>query len=90
MTREEAIKVLVNELKASLMIFGEKNDKETQDALKMAIEALKDRPHGEWEKDGHHIRCKNCNEYMCETDREGNKIPTNFCPNCGADMREEG
>ena len=48
MKPEEAIKVLEGELKASLRIFGEKNDKETQDALRMAIEALKDRPHGKW------------------------------------------
>ena len=45
------------------------------------------RPQGEWIKDGHHIRCNKCNEYICDTDREGNKIPDNFCPNCGADMR---
>lgn len=43
--------------------------------------------HGEWVIDGHHIRCNRCNEYVCNTDREGNKIPDNFCPNCGADMR---
>lgn len=42
---------------------------------------------GEWIIDGHHIRCNKCNEYICNTDREGNKIPNNFCPNCGADMR---
>ena len=46
-----------------------------------------ERPQGEWIIDGHHIRCNRCNEYICDTDREGNKIPDNFCPNCGADMR---
>ena len=46
------------------------------------------RPKGEWIIDGHHIRCNRCNEYICNTDREGNKIPDNFCPNCGADMRK--
>ena len=46
-----------------------------------------ERPQGEWIIDGHHIRCNKCNEYICNTDREGNKIPNNFCPNCGADMR---
>ena len=45
------------------------------------------RPQGEWIIDGHHIRCNKCNEYICNTDREGDKIPDNFCPNCGADMR---
>ena len=48
---------------------------------------LVERPQGEWIIDGHHIRCNRCNEYICNTDREGNKIPDNFCPNCGADMR---
>ena len=47
-----------------------------------------DRPRGKWIIDGHHIRCNRCNEYICNTDREGNKIPDNFCPNCGADMRK--
>lgn len=42
---------------------------------------------GKWIIDGHHIRCNRCNEYICNTDREGNKIPDNFCPNCGARMR---
>lgn len=46
------------------------------------------RPHGKWIIDGHHRRCNRCNEYICNTDIEGNKIPDNFCSNCGADMRE--
>lgn len=46
-----------------------------------------ERPKGLWIIDGHHIRCNRCNEYICNTDREGDKIPDNFCPNCGADMR---
>ena len=50
-------------------------------------EGKNDRPKGKWIIDGHHIRCNRCNEYICNTDREGNKIPDNFCPNCGADMR---
>lgn len=48
---------------------------------------IPERPQGEWIIDGHHIRCSRCNEYICNTDREGNKIPDNFCPNCGSDMR---
>ena len=43
---------------------------------------------GKWIRDGHHIRCDQCGIYMCDTDREGDRIPTEFCPNCGADMRE--
>lgn len=45
---------------------------------------------GRWEVDGHHIRCSICGEYMCIKDREGAEIPRKYCPNCGADMREEG
>lgn len=46
----------------------------------------KERPKGKWIIDGHHIRCNRCNEYICNTDREGNEIPDNFCPNCGVRM----
>ena len=53
-----------------------------------------ERPHGEWvEKHcdyGVYYCCSNCNKmppnYECDY-KEG-AIKTNFCPNCGADMRE--
>ncbi len=45
---------------------------------------------GEWIVDGHHIRCSECGVFFCDTDREGDSFPRNFCPNCGADMRERG
>ena len=41
---------------------------------------------GKWIRDGHHIRCDKCGMYMCDTDREGDRIPTEFCPSCGAKM----
>lgn len=88
MTREEAIKTLKGELNASLLIFGEKNDKETQDALKMAIEALKEqRPHGEWKKEP---LTENTAWYVCSVC--GDKVccyGNNFCPNCGSPMNEK-
>ena len=34
-------------------------------------------------RDGHHIRCMHCGEYWCDSDREGNPFPMNFCPHCG-------
>ena len=43
---------------------------------------------GKWMHDGHHIRCTECGVYVCETDREGDAIPRNYCPNCGARMEE--
>ena len=53
-----------------------------------AVKLIRDivTPKGKWIIDGHHIRCNRCNEYMCNTDNECNKIPDNFCPNCGAHM----
>lgn len=43
--------------------------------------------HGNWIKYGHHITCDQCGQSMCDKDHEGDTIPQNFCPNCGADMR---
>ena len=45
--------------------------------------------HGRWISDGHHIRCDQCGMYMCDTDREGDRIPTEFCPHCGSKMGDE-
>ena len=44
---------------------------------------------GHWIKDGHHIKCDQCGQYMCDKDREGDTIPQKFCPNCGARMDGE-
>ena len=41
-----------------------------------------------FEKDGHHLRCLNCGEYWCDSDREENPFTMNFCPNCGARITE--
>ena len=41
------------------------------------------RPHGKW-IDGY---CNIC-EHSCPCDGWGREIETNFCPSCGADMRE--
>lgn len=55
------------------------------ETLKMDCQEVR---YGEWIKDGHHIRCSRCDMYMCDTDREGDVIPTNYCPHCGAKMNE--
>lgn len=44
---------------------------------------------GKWIVDGHHIRCNQCGIYFCNTDREGDALPRNFCPNCGSRMECE-
>lgn len=46
-----------------------------------------DRPSGEWVRDGHHIKCNLCGTYFCDTDREGDPYPQDFCPHCGARMK---
>lgn len=47
-----------------------------------------ERPHGEWIKEGgifYQLKCSNCNFELRSPDDK-----SNFCPNCGADMRKEG
>ena len=51
--------------------------------------AQPERKHGKWIIDGHHIVCSVCGVGMCRLDREGDPIPMEYCPNCGADMRGE-
>ena len=47
-----------------------------------------DQKNGKWVKDGHHIQCNQCGINICDKDREGDVLPKNFCPNCGAKMKE--
>ena len=49
-------------------------------------DAQPERIKGRWEQDGHHIKCDQCGEWMCDRDREGWNFPKNYCPNCGAEM----
>ena len=88
MNNEEAIEIFskVKELPCGWCYEG---GDEFKQAINLAINALEESKQGEWIMDGHHIRCNKCNEYICNTDREGNKIPDNFCPNCGVDMRRK-
>jgi rRNA maturation endonuclease Nob1 len=44
------------------------------------------RPHGEWKKVGgifYRLKCSNCNFELKSPDDKNN-----FCPHCGADMKE--
>ena len=82
MTRNEAVK----NLKLYKEVVG--MPKEFEDALDMAIEAL-EREHGKWveDKEQNHVELTfHCSKCGCKA--WGIEETTNFCPNCGADMRE--
>ena len=88
MTREEAI----NAITQFIENYAYGND---LIGLNMAIETLKkERPHGEWiPKDVHNcwtrFECSVCGYYHQPVHDFGESKPDyNFCPNCGADMRE--
>lgn len=92
MTREKAIQVISNIIHDDISVYGHK-DKPRNIALAMAIEALRERPHGEWiynQYDGN----ANIGNWHCSECRHivyggySQKPYYNFCPNCGADMRK--
>lgn len=87
MTREEAIEQIKWYFEEDGGISAEDI---TKDAIDMAIEALNDRPHGEWIYDAEAYPLGNpYGHYDC--DQCGESVPnrTNFCPNCGALMGGE-
>lgn len=48
--------------------------------------------HANWLKEeyfGGIFKCSNCGKYVDFRGLKGTQDPTNFCPNCGANMREE-
>lgn len=90
MTREEAKPILYNEIleaTAELACLEPADVDEIRvvkryiEALEVAIEALQERPKGRWIYIGKHLyKCSEC----CFVDVG----KTNYCPACGADMRE--
>ena len=79
MTRTENIRVLE-------VILDHTHNEESKEALRFAINSLKaEQPiTGKWTHDGSHWK----NRFICS--ECGYKLfdePTNFCPNCGVDMR---
>ena len=92
MTREEAIRTLEEESCYECTWGCESPTKcncpecNLKSAVKVAIEALKDRPHGEWiqsDKDKYWAMCSVCKKEAIGGDF---MILTDFCPNCGASM----
>ena len=64
-------------------------EKAKSEIIQLLPSKQSERKKGKWIIDGHHIECNQCGMYMCNTDREGDKFPTNFCPNCGAEMEAD-
>ena len=87
MTREEAIAILGKYKRYAESIYT--NDVLDTKAFDMAIEALQDRPHGEWieayasefEHTAKLAVCSECDWYAGYIAKD-----YNFCPNCGARM----
>jgi hypothetical protein len=53
-----------------------------------------ERPHGEWRKIKEHTYLTDCvfkewTNFYCSVCNAPDDVPSNFCPNCGADMRPE-
>lgn len=60
-------------------------DKDDNEAIDMAIEALQSRQQGEWEELlPNTYYCANCDRCVVTSKKEIQKY--NFCPNCGAPM----
>ncbi len=80
MTHDEMIDVLKG------LVFGtfDRTTAKEREALDMAISALSENK-GKWEK----IWRTDCerSEYVCSKCGCGEDFLTDFCPNCGADMR---
>lgn len=96
MTREEALDILEHHW--TQIINPDYTDKETNEALNVAIEALSQEPrkHGKWlpyEFGNYRWRkcscCGKADEYINNYNGKVNiESIRNYCPNCGADMRE--
>ena len=87
MTKEEAILVLQNDA----YILYEDDSPYDRQAYDMAIKALKEQKHGEWMpiiEANEFGEAYQCGCYCSECGEELQSEP-NYCPNCGADMRQK-
>lgn len=92
MTREEAIDELTvhfehwKRLKNEHIVPTDECDN-TINALRMAIEALPERPKGEWQKvDEQPYFRKHFDNVCCSVCHHKGMRKYNFCPSCGAEM----
>ena len=87
MTTKEAIQLL----KSATMFEPTLENRDYPEAFDLAIKALEERPQGEWIVDEDNgilrfMKCSNCGK-VAEWLDGGSQFLSNFCPNCGADMR---
>lgn len=85
MTRNEALEILDHNW--TRLVNTDYTDEELGKAQNMAIESLEERKHGEWVDKWHKLfkeelpMCSVCNNFSI--------FKSDFCPNCGAEMRGE-
>ena len=79
-SREEAIKKFKE--------YGIADEYDCEGILNECV-TIESRPKGKWERTSWFHTCSVCGDANSDKDDEGDKIATNFCPNCGADMRED-
>ena len=89
MTREEAIMAVKEVTEMSLPL-----NNRHYESLQMAIKALEEpeRKTGHWIKTarwGRVYYCDQCRNYLDFDGVNAGRGSTNYCPNCGADMRGE-
>ena len=86
MTREEAIQRLKEYSQYAHGIYH--NEQKDEEAFDMATEALSGRPQGEWidsKTAKGYVVCSNCNKLTTNINRK----KYNYCPFCGARMRDD-
>lgn len=86
------IETLIGDLQEDYDLLTYDKEQESVEITKIAndiamVIALLKEQETTFEKDGHHIRCISCGNYWCDTDREGNLFPHNYCPHCGRRVR---
>ena len=98
MTKEEAITIM-SDIRSEYNCFSHIEGGRYH-ALSMGIDALKEQKHGKWIVSAYELpvgtHCDNCGwawvDHIDAVKLEPifSHIKTNYCPNCGADMRQKG